>query len=191
MSTDVELVVDSKSELGEGPIWDDRIARLWWLNILDRELHCFDPVSGEDRCMALPQMAGTVVGRASGGLMLALEKGFAAFDPDTERLEMLTDPEAGKDGNRFNDGKCDPAGRFVAGTMPYDASAPVGALYSLDPDGTVRCLVEEVYCSNGLAWTEDGRTMYYIDSMRYTVDAFDYDLATGAVANRRTVAKID
>ena len=190
MSTDVELVVNGKCELGEGPIWDGRAGRLWWLNILARELHQYDPATKQDRVLSLPQMPGTVVGRASGGLMLALEDGFAAYDPETERLEMLVDPEADKPGNRFNDGKCDPAGRFVAGTMQYDAAEPDGALYSLDLDGTVRRLEDHVYCSNGLAWSEDGKTMYYIDSMCCRVDAFDYDVSTGTIANRRPVVEI-
>ena len=190
MSTDVELVVNGKCELGEGPIWDDRAGRLWWLNILAKELHQYDPATKQDRVLSLPQMPGTVVGRASGGLMLALENGFAAYDPETERLEMLVDPEADKPGNRFNDGKCDPAGRFVAGTMQYDAAEPDGALYTLDLDGTVRKLEDHVYCSNGLAWSEDGKTMYYIDSMCCRVDAFDYDVSTGTIANRRPVVEI-
>jgi len=190
MSIEVELVVDGQCELGEGPIWDDRIDRLWWLNILERELHQYDPATQQDHVLSLAQMPGTVVGRATGGLMFAMEKGFAAYDPETDRLDMLVDPEPEKPGNRFNDGKCDPVGRLIAGTMQYECKDPEGSLYSLDVDRTVRKLFDDVYCSNGLAWTEDGKTMYYIDSLRYRVDAFDYDVAYGTVANRRTVVTI-
>ena len=190
MAYQAELIVDAKAELGEGPIWDPRSKVLLWVNILGKQLRMYDPVSDADRVIELDQMPGTVVLRAKGGLMLALEGGFASFDPDTNAIEFITDPESDKPGNRFNDGKCDPAGRFWAGTMPYDAEAASGALYCLDTDGTSKKMISDVYCSNGIAWTADRKTMYYIDSVTRNVDAFDYDLATGDIANRRTVISV-
>ena len=190
MAYQAELIVDAKAELGEGPIWDPRSKVLLWVNILGKQLRMYDPVSDADRVIELDQMPGTVVLRAKGGLMLALEGGFASFDPDTNAIEFITDPESDKPGNRFNDGKCDPAGRFWAGTMPYDAEAASGALYCLDTDGTSKKMISDVYCSNGIAWTADRKTMYYIDSVTRNVDAFDYDLATGDIANRRSVINV-
>jgi sugar lactone lactonase YvrE len=90
----------------------------------------------------------------------------------------------------MNDGKCDPAGRFWAGTMALDERPRAGALYRLDPDGAVHTMLRDVTISNGLDWSDDGRTMYFIDSPTQTVDAFDFDVATGSIANRRTVVRI-
>jgi sugar lactone lactonase YvrE len=119
-----------------------------------------------------------------GGFVAALQDGFwAVGDGPAERIAAV--PEA-RPGLRFNDGKCDPAGRFWAGTMAYDQAEGAGALYRLDPDGLARMVIDEVTISNGLAWSLDGRTMYYIDTPTQRVDAFPCDPVTGAVGDRRS-----
>ena len=118
--------------------------------------------------------------------MLALKNGFASLDLYTNKVTHIADPEKRAD-NRFNDGKCDPAGRFWAGTLSYKESPEQGALYRLDKDLSAHRLVEKVTCSNGIVWSGDAKTMYYIDSPTMRVDAFDYDVETGSVSNRRTV----
>lgn len=186
MST-VELVLDAKAKLGEGPIWDADRQLLYWVNILDNELHIYKPSTEQDRVIDVGQYVGTVVPRRAGGVMLALHNGFAHLDLETEQLTPLTDPEVHLPDNRFNDGKCDAAGRFWAGTMSLKGGKKVGSLYRLDPDHTVHKMLEEVTTSNGIAWSFDNDIMYYIDTPTGTVDAFDFDLETGTISNRRTV----
>ncbi len=186
-----EVATSVKAELGEGPLWDVRDQVLWWVNILAKELHCYNPTKSEDRCFDIRQMVSSVVVREQGGLMLALERGFAAFDPVNRDLRKLCDPEADLPHNRFNDGKCDPAGRFWAGTMHLeDVSKRSGSLYSLDANHNVTRHVSDVGISNGIVWTSDARTMYFIDTLDHRIDAFDYDLETAVVGNRRTVVEI-
>jgi sugar lactone lactonase YvrE len=137
-------------------------------------------------------MVGTVVPRVRGGLMLALHEGFASLDPESGRVEVWPRPPNHDPALvRFNDGKCDPSGRFWAGTMALvKGPKPLGRLYRLDADGSMHVMLEEVGTSNGLAWSLDRRTMYFIDTPLLRVDAFDYDDASGAIANRRTVISI-
>jgi len=186
----LDCVLEAQSTLAEGPVWDPRAAVLWWVNIPLGELHRFDPQTGEDVLFRLGEPLGAAVPRRHGGLVLALGGGFAFFDPARAAAEPIAHPEADRPGNRFNDGKCDPAGRFWAGTMPAGDPGPTGSLYCLDPDLHVERRETGVACSNGLAWTRDARTMFYIDTPTRVVSAYDYDLATGAISNRRPVVEI-
>jgi len=190
MNSAVELVLDARAQLGEGALWDARRRLLYWIDILAHELHLFEPAAREDRMFKLGQPVGTVVPRHAGGVMLALRDGFSALDLETEQLTFIADPEHHQPGNRFNDGKCDPAGRFWAGTMPMGDLQPTGSLYHLDPDGTVNRMLEGVSCSNGITWSRDRRTMYYIDTPTFRVDAFDYDERTGEIGNRRPAVAV-
>ena len=117
---DAELVLDAKATLGEGAIWRTRGERLYWIDIEPGRLHIFNPADGSDRVFDVGQMIGTVVPRACGGMMLVLHHGFAAFDPHTGQVNLWSNPEEHLPQNRFNDGKCDPAGRFWAGTLSFN-----------------------------------------------------------------------
>lgn len=185
-----EIVLDAKALLGEGPCWNARTQQLLWVDIEGYKLHITDPVAGTDRVIEIGQHVGTVVVRASGGVMLALREGFAHLDLETEKLTLIHDPEQHLPNNRFNDGKCDPAGRFWAGTMSLSEEPGHGSLYYLDTDLTVHHRAREVAISNGLAWSLDERTMYYIDSLAHAVSAFDYDQATGEITGRRDVIQV-
>jgi len=191
-STDPELVLDAHARLGEGAIWNPGLQRLHWIDIEAHRVFTFDPATGGNRGLDVGQRVGTVVPRRAGGLMVALQTGLAALDLDSGRVSPLPPPpEHDPVLARFNDGKCDPAGRFWAGTMAFQKTPnPPGKLYRFDPDGTVHVMVRGVGTSNGLAWSLDRRTMYYIDTPLRRVDAFDYDDATGAIANRRPVITI-
>ncbi len=191
MPTEVELVLDSKAILGEGPLWDPDAKVLWWVNIFAGELHRFDPQSENDDVFQIGEAVGTVVLQRSGGVALALENGFASFDPGTQTLKRLADPESHISTNRFNDGKCDPKGRFWAGTMSKVEDPGHGILYSLDGDGKVKKHVQDISVSNGIVWSSDSKTMYYIDSPTKRIDAFDYDLESGEISNRRTAVKVE
>ncbi|MEM7316528.1 MAG: SMP-30/gluconolactonase/LRE family protein [Planctomycetota bacterium] len=175
--------------LGEGPIWDPRESVYWWIDIVGKKLFQYSPKTNTNREWQLDQMVGTVVPREQGGLMLALQHGFATFDPETGHYAIVHDPEPELPDNRFNDGKCDPAGRFWAGTMRIEDHMNIftGSLYSLEVDGHVIKRLDDIGVSNGIVWSSDAKTMYFIDSPRFAISAFDYDRSTGAISNRRVV----
>ncbi len=184
-----ELVLDAKAALGEGPLWSAKDRCLYWVDIDAGHVHLFDPVSAADRTIRVGQAVGTVVPRRRGGVMLALRHGFASLDLQTERVEMLVDPQP-DEGTRFNDGKCDPAGRFWAGTLDPTDAPRRGALYRLDADLSVHTMIPRVTIANGIAWSLDARTLYFIDTPTLRVTAFDYDNHSGNIANPRTVVEI-
>ena len=190
MPAEAELVLDAKAALGEGALWHAARRRLYWVDIDGGIVHEFDPATGRDRAMSVGEKVGTVVPRARGGLMLAVESGLASFDLESERLALVATPEADVPGNRFNDGKCDPSGRFWAGTMDGGHAPGRGALYRLDADMSVHRMVENISISNGLAWSLDRSVLYYIDSPTGVVAAYDYHDATGAISRRREVVKV-
>ena len=189
MDSKIRLVLDAQAALGEGALWDARRQVLYWVDILGKSLHVFDPGTGNDRQIDVGQAIGTVVARRQGGVMVAVYDGFAALDLATGKLDVIADPEADLPDTRFNDGKCDPAGRFWAGTMSLKGVKQAGSLYCLDVDHSVRRMVTGVTTSNGIVWTSDRRTMYYIDTPTREVAAFDYDDATGNITNRRVACR--
>ena len=189
---EVEAVPVDRAVLGEGAIWDAARRRLHWIDIAGHRVFTYDPATGENRGQDVGQKVGTVVPRAGGGLLVALQSGFAGLDPVTGRVTPLPPPpEHDPAVVRFNDGKCDPAGRFWAGTMALvKGPKPLGRLYRLDAGGAMQVMLRDVGTSNGIAWSLDRRTLYFIDTPLLRVDAFDYDDATGAIAGRRTVISI-
>ena len=190
MAITPELLLDTKSVVGEGPIWDDENHILYWLDIFGKEVHVYDPAAGRHDVHSLQDLVGTVVCRQAGGLVLALKSGFVFYDLDTEAVTPIVDPESDIPTNHFNDGKCDPAGRLWAGTMPDSEDSPVGSMYRLDADLSVHKIFGNVTISNGICWNSDATTMYYIDTPLMKIEAFDYDNVTGAVENRRTCCEI-
>jgi sugar lactone lactonase YvrE len=187
MSAEAEVLLDANATLGEGALWHAQSQVLYWVDIMGNRVHVYDPATRKDRVIDVGQPVGTIVPRKSGGVMLALQHGFASLDLKSEKLEIVSDPESHLPGNRFNDGKCDPAGRFWAGTMSRSDTPAAGSLYRLDADLQVYKMEGNITCSNGIAWSLDRRTMYYIDTMTMTVVAYDYNDASGAIANKRVV----
>ncbi len=185
-----DVVIDAAATLGEGPVWDEEQQRLLWVDILPGLVHRFDPATGSDDTFGVGKPVGSASLRRAGGLVLAVEDGFALLDPGWQRLEQVAVIDHAGPPARFNEGKCDPAGRFLAGTMAYDQTPGAGSLYRLDPGLAVTKLLDGVTISNGLAWSADGTTMYYIDTPTQGVDAFHYDIETGRLANRRRVVDI-
>jgi len=185
-----DVAFDAGATLGEGPVWDEEQQRLLWVDILPGLVHRFDPATGSDDTFGVGKPVGSASLRRDGGLVLAVEDGFALLDPAWQRLDQVAVIEHPGPPARFNEGKCDPAGRFLAGTMAYDETAGAGSLYRLDPGLAVTKVLDGVTISNGLAWSADGTTMYYIDSPTQGVDAFHYDIDTGRLANRRRVVDI-
>jgi sugar lactone lactonase YvrE len=184
-----ELVVDAHAILGEGPVWDADAGILWWVDIEGKEIHRFDPLTRADTTIPTPSHVGAAALRASGGLVAALADGIWTVDPETGAIERWI--ELGEPPHvRSNESKCDPAGRLLVGTMAYDYG-PLGSLYSIEADGSLRRLLGELEIANGMAWSADGGTFYYIDSPTRRVDAFDYDLASGSIARQRPWLEFD
>lgn len=188
----VELVLDARAELGEGPVWDARSARLIWVDIMRGRVHRFDPATGRDEMREVGEPVGAAVPAADGSLMLATMSGFARLDFDAGGVAPIAQVEADRPDTRMNDGACDPAGRFWAGTMAFEhrTRRGAGALYRLDPDGRATAMLRDVTLSNGIDWSPDGRLMYYVDSGTQRVDAFDFDVARGTLSNRRPLVRI-
>ncbi len=185
-----EVVCELKSELGEGPLWDPSRKLICWVDILKGHIHEWSPELEKINTLELGQMIGTMAICDDGKYITALKNGIGYVDPNSAKVMMITNPEANLPQNRFNDGKCDPAGRFWAGTMPIAEDASSGSLYVLDTSLTVRKMESNISVSNGLAWSLDHKTMYFIDSPTRQVVAYDYDKGSGAVANKRTVVTI-
>ncbi len=180
---DPEKVDVPVAELGEGPCWDEESQALYWVDIPAARVHRLSE-AGVHSSWDVGQPAGAVVTRASGGLVVAAGNGFLALDPLTGEVTELAGAP-GQPDTRMNDGKCDRAGRFYAGTMAADESPGKGSFYRLDTDGSVTELLTGLGISNGLGWSPDDSLMYYTDSLDYRVDVLDYDQASGQMGERR------
>ena len=189
MTTEPTRVQAPVATLGEGPVWDDQHQVLYWVDIPESLVYRMD-ADGSVTSWGVGQPVGAVVPRASGGLVVAVRDGFMALDLASGELAMLAPVEQDRPENRMNDGSCDRAGRFYAGTMADDERPAAGTLYRLDPDLSVTTIHTGVGISNGIGWSPDERLMYYIDSHTYQVDVFDYDPATGAIDGRRRFAAV-
>jgi sugar lactone lactonase YvrE len=188
---DIVRVVPSRDLLGESVIWCPRTRRVWWLDILKPCLQSFDPSSGEHQVYPLPgSNCGCVALRASGGFVLAMDIGLHAFDPDTGQLEFLFHPEPEPPTNRYNDGRCDRRGRFWLGTMDCDIRGPTGSLYRLGADRSVQKIFDGISVPNSTAFSPDDRTLYFADTPRHAIWAFDFDIDAGVISNRRVFADL-
>lgn len=190
---DAELAVNARARLGEGPAWDAAAGRLLWVDITGRTVHELRSGSDgyEQRSWPVPEEVGAALPRSRGGLLLAVRGGFAGLD-DSGTYTSLTPVEADRPENRMNDAKTDPQGRCWAGTMTDQrGDMNDGALYRLDPDGTVRTMLDAVQLSNGMGWSPDESIFYYIDTPTGGVDAFDFDPEEGSIAGRRRLVTVD
>jgi sugar lactone lactonase YvrE len=185
-----KLEIDAKAELGEGAIWHPTENKLYWINIEGKELHIFNAEDSTDKILRLGERVGTVVPVADGGALVALQTGIHFINTQTGDLQFLVNPLPHYN-IRFNDGKCDAAGRFWVGSMHLEQTTGAASLYRMDIDGSVHKMLDHVSISNGITWSADNKTMYYVDSPLNTIDAFDYDINSGAISNRRVIATID
>jgi sugar lactone lactonase YvrE len=207
ISVSPELVLEARSDLGESPAWERHSGCLTWVDIRLGHLHSFNPLDGTDCKVDIGETIGCAAPRRPGGMVLGLRSGFATINSplsqsaglgerpgvwsdERPKLTHLINPETHLPGNRFNDGKCDPAGRFLAGSMDDAEIEATGSLYSLEPDGSLKTLLTGTRISNGLTWSPDQHTFYFIDTPTRLVMAYDYDLHTGAIANPRPAFSI-
>jgi sugar lactone lactonase YvrE len=183
---EAEVAVSAQCQLGEGPVWDPDRGLLWWVDLLAGSVHAIDPSTGARTRFDAGDAVGAVGLTRGGGLVLALADSFALAGADGQDLTRVPGFTIDRTAIRFNDGKPDPWGNFIAGTMAWDESGnPPGSLYRLAPDGVVTELFGGVGLSNGLDWTDDRRLFYYADTNIGRVDVFDTDPDTGALSGRR------
>jgi sugar lactone lactonase YvrE len=186
----VDVAIRSEALLGEGPRWDAVARRLLWVDIEAGELHLFDPGRGEDRAIQLGSRVGAAAPtKDEDRILVALADRLALVDLADESLRTLVEIPHGN-GMRLNDGACDAAGRFWIGSMALDETPGAAALYRYSA-GSCECVLDGVTLSNGLGWSPDETTMYYVDSMTYRVDRFDFERDSGAISNRRPFATIE
>ncbi len=181
---DVEIVVDGKDILGEVPLWCQRTAKLWWIDVRRPSLQSFDPASRQHETYILPlPIVGSYALRDSGGFLLAADDGLYAYRPDTGAVDVLV---AFRDHpkNRYNDGKADRAGRFWVGTMNDTPGNPDGSFYRVDTDLSMTSQFSGVYCPNAIAFSPDSQYLYYGDSKEKKIWRYEFDLAAGALGKR-------
>lgn len=179
----IEPVGNYCSQWGEGPIWWEGF--LYYVDIEKHKIIRFDPKSGGEITWDVGQRVGTIVPREDGGLVWAGDNGLYFLDEFSGESTPITDPEPDKENNRFNDGKCSPDGRFFAGTISLKKVEGDATLYRLDPDHSLHTAFSGVTNSNGIIWNAEGDTVYYIDTPRRAVLAFDYSTETGEFTNER------
>ncbi len=186
----IEIAARRENVLGEGPCWEPRAGRLYWVDIKSQRLEWLSPADGTGGAWTLEVMPSAVAPRADGTLLLASEKGIGVFDPETGALDIRLRPEADREGNRTNDGGVDLQGRFWFGTMDDEGAKTSGAVYRLDPDWSCTRMLDGLGIPNTLAVSPDGRLLYLADSARQTLYALDLDPRTGALGYRYVFADI-
>src|SRR5439155_2767873 len=184
----VEHVLTVQNKLGEGPVWSAKEQALYLVDIENNSFFRYFPTTSKYESFDVGVPIGVLALRAAGGLVMATKNGFAFWDPKTQALQFLANPEAHKPHTRFNDGAVDSQGRFWAGTMcglPKMCEEPEGSLYRIDPDCSVHIMETGLTISNGIVWSPDNKLMYLTDSPLHMIYVYDFDAATGAITNRR------
>ncbi|KAI4889782.1 hypothetical protein NFI96_030809 [Prochilodus magdalenae] len=195
-SIKVERVVKDHCVIGEGPVWEEKDATLLYVDITGKKISRWSSLTNQIESMPTESYVGCAVPRSSGGYIVGEGTRFAAVDWEARSITTIADVDTDKTNTRFNDGKVDPVGRLFAGTMAVESSPGVierkqGSFYTLHTDHSVVKHFDQVDISNGLAWSPDHRFLYYIDSLTYMVEVFDYDKQTGSISNRRTLYQLE
>lgn len=188
----VDVALDCRCELGEGPIWDDRVGRLLFVDIDGHQVHAFDPRSGAHETCDTGDYVSAVALAEAGGYAVTLQHDIAWFDFERGIRDRPVSVEPDRADTRFNDGYVDPRGRLWAGTLSLKKQPARGALYLIDMHAgpQVTRMLDGVTTSNGIDWSPDERLMYYVDTGTRRIDVFDFDVAAASIANRRTFVAI-
>jgi sugar lactone lactonase YvrE len=185
---EVEHLLEIHNVIGEGPIWHSSEGFLYWVNFIgDYQILRFSPQTRQLNVFdtGMPVMALGI--RKAGGFIAATAKGIATWDTERRAFEPLCDPLAGRTGHRFNDAATDFEGRFWVGTLnDANPKGPDGELFCIQRDGSCQLMDKNITVANGIGWSPDRRIMYFTDSFRYSIYAYDYAAASGIISNRRT-----
>ena len=190
MAPSPDVALDAGAGLGEGPVWDAAAEQLLWVDCLDGTVHRFDPLTGVDTGVNTDQRVGSVALRRRGGLIMAAGRGFAVLDEHMGAIAPVADVGPVPAAYVMNDGACDVAGRFWAGTASNDGQ-PTAGLYVLDAEGAVTQMIHGIRMSNGIGWSPDDRLMYYVDSRTQGLDVFRFSADEGRLGTRRRVVDIE
>ncbi len=186
MSLTPEPIFDIQATHGEGPVWDEILQELYWVDIPEGQYYKGNMLTGNAATFVVGQDLGVLALREKGGIVMGVRDGFGLYDEQSQQLQLIEpSPEQENALVRFNDGAVDPFGRFLAGTMAYDEVSCLGKLFSLASDQSWETLEHDLYITNGMAWNKTGDQFYMIDTLQHCVFAYDYDPATGLISSRK------
>ena len=196
--TKVLDIIKTGAILGESPVWSEQEQVLYWIDIKSPAIHCFNPITRENKSWKMKQEIGSIALRQGGGLIAGFRSGIALINSDMKTIKSIASPEYNNPKSRFNDGKCDRQGRFWAGTMydppgppnKYFDREPIGKLYRVNSKYECKTIVDNILVPNGLAWSPDGSVMYFSDSPKRIIWAYDYNIDSGEPGKRNIFAKI-
>lgn len=187
--TTAELIYQTEVICGESPVWDEVSQQLYWADVVPGNVYIFNPINGSNKTYNIGQVLGSVALCERGCLLVSSASGFFFLDPDTNKIEPAVDQKILSAGHYFADGKCDPQGRFWAGTYHQDITETIGVLYSLESDLSVKKRAENFILSNGMAWNTAKDKFYFIDSIAKCVYSFNYDPISGDLTNQQIIRK--
>ncbi len=190
-SLKAEILYEIKADLGEGAFWNYQTQEFFWIDILKNQLHIYNPQTKKNRTIKMPSPIGTVVPDDQNSAIVALEDGIYKVDVASEEISIVSDVEKEVKGNRFNDGKCDPNGNLWVGSMHYGQSSPEAKVYKIEKDGKTTMMIDSVTISNGIVWTKDHKTMYYIDTPTSQIRAYDYNAEDATISNERVAVEVN
>jgi sugar lactone lactonase YvrE len=182
--SNLQTVLEHKCALGEGPVWNEETQTIFWLDITQNLIHSYNINQQKHSSFNVGEMVGSIAFREKGGLIAGLQNGIAFIDIENKKIEHIINPQ-NDPAIRFNDGKCDAAGRFWVGTMALSEEDNKGNLFVVETDLSVKKKIENVSISNGIAWNRDKTIMYYINTPTNYVFAFDYNIENGEINNQR------
>lgn len=190
MGNEPRVVWQLAAELGEGPVWVQRDQALWFVDIKKRHVHRYDPASDDRRSWSAPEQVGFILPAERGGFIAGLQSGLHHFDERTGQFELIVPVDPDKPGNRLNDGVVDPSGRLWFGTMDNGEREKSGAFYSFANGELRHTGIDGIAITNGPAVSPDGRILYFVDTLKGTLEAADIH-DDGSLADRRPFARID
>jgi len=188
--TEVTVAYKTDALLGEGAIWNHKSNELYWIDIEGKTLHVYNPNTDKNRSFTTESHIGTVVPKNNDEALIALVDGIHSINLNTGETNLFADMKSVLIDSRLNDGKCDPAGRFWVGSMQWQQQKGKANLFTIDSNASVTKKIDSVTISNGIVWTKDKKTMYYIDTPTSQIKAYDYDNATGSISNERVAVEI-
>ena len=188
---EIRPIVDCKTSLGEGPLWDVEDQKIYWIDSLGNKVFRANADGSAVEVWDVPSKIGSMAIRRNGEAILSLQDGFHAFNFKSGTCKLLLDPEPDKPGNRLNDGKVDRQGRFICGSMDMKETAKTASLYRLDPDLSIHKLEDNIIVSNGPCWSPDDKTFYFADSWSMEISAYDWDAKSGTPSRKRTFVAFD
>ncbi|WP_371316788.1 SMP-30/gluconolactonase/LRE family protein [Pseudomonas gingeri] len=187
----ITVCTDVPFALAESPLWDDHREVLWFVDIDAPALFSYQPVSRELTCFDMPSPIGCIGLTHDNQIIAGLKSGVHLFDPQTRELQFLVNPEPDRPDNRLNDGKVGPDGCFWVGSMDQNSINTTGALYRVTPYGQCTRVLDNLFVSNGLAWSPDHRTLYHTDGISAAINAYDFDPVSGEISNPRVLITLD